>query len=73
MVMIKATEKVWINPNNIAHIEEKGNDPITYTVIYNAVSTFTFIINRQDATKEFLELIDPPKVKRNTGVKTKDN
>ena len=73
MAMIKATKKVWINPNNIAHIEEKGNDPITYTVIYNAGSTFTFVINRQDATKEFLELIDPPKAKRNTGVKTKDN
>ena len=70
MTLIKATENVWINPENIA---QKGNDPITYTVIYNAGSTFTFIINRQDATKEFLELIDPPTTKRNTGVKTKDN
>ena len=42
-------------------------------LIYNAGSTFTFVINRQDATKEFLELIDPPTTKRNTGVKTKDN
>ncbi len=64
---------MWINPDNIAHVEQKGNDPITYSIVYNAGSTFTFIINRQDATKEFLELIDPPTTKRNTGVKTKDN
>ena len=73
MALIKATEKVWINPDNIAHVEQKGNDPITYSIVYNAGSTFTFVINRQDATKEFLELIDPPTTKRNTGVKTKDN
>ena len=64
---------MWINPSNIAHIEQKGSNPIVYNVIYNAGSTFTFMINRQDATKEFLELIDPPITKRNTGVKTKDN
>ena len=62
---------MWINPSNIAHVEEKEDN--RYSIIYNAGSTYTFIINRQDATKEFLELIDPPKVKRNTGVKTKDN
>ena len=71
MALIKATENVWINPDNIAHVEEKEDN--RYSIIYNAGSTYTFIINRQDATKEFLELIDPPTTKRNTGVKTKDN
>jgi hypothetical protein len=70
MALIKATENVWINPDNIAHVEQKGS---RYSIVYNAGSTFTFVINRQDATKEFLELIDPPTTKRNTGVKTKDN